>query len=127
MAGLKFGLLDWWPWRRWRVTGYVDAADEIPEHLPPKAMVVVGSVQRPKWIAFDCPCQRGHRIMLAAQPIEGAEDPFKAARPKWVLEAERPATLWPSVDAWHGQHRCHYIIQEGVVRWVKNLPKMPNL
>ena len=122
MAGLKLGLLDWWPWRAWRVVGYVDAADEVPDRLPRTAIVVVGTAKTPKWIAFDCPCRRGNRILLAAQAAEGALNPFKAARPKWIVQAERPATLWPSVDAWHGTQRCHYVIQKGEVKWAIDPP-----
>lgn len=125
MAGLKLGLLDWWPWRAWRVVGYVDAADEVPDRLPRTAIVVVGTPKVPKWIAFDCPCPRRHRILLAAQAPEGAVDPFRAARPKWVVHAERPATLWPSVDATNGPHRCHYIIRRGEVSWVNDPPIPP--
>ena len=45
-----------WPFSPWRIVAEVDAADEVPDRLPRKGAVLVGSRQHPKWIAFDCPC-----------------------------------------------------------------------
>lgn len=106
---MKIGWLQWWPWRAWRVIGHVDAADDVPQYLPRTGVVVVGPPNSPKWLAFDCPCRRGHRILLPASAT---------VRPRWTFESPRKLTLAPSVDARHGPIRCHYFIAKGRVKWV---------
>lgn len=101
--------LEWLPFRKWRVIGCVDAADEIPEKLPPRCAVVVGSTQYPKWIAFDCPCKTGHRIMLSLD---------RRNKPSWTAPESKPLTLKPSVDSHLKGKRCHYFISHGKVEWV---------
>ena len=62
----------WWQWLpvwRWRILGSVDDADEVPDRLPRRAAVVVGTSSFSKWIAFDCACGRKHRIMLNTEKI----------------------------------------------------------
>ena len=51
--------------------------------------VLVGSFQRPKWIAFDCPCRSGHRVMITLD---------KAHQPHWTVTGRYFLTLWPSVN-----------------------------
>lgn len=114
MAGLsRIPWWEWWiPFRPWRIVVVVDAADEIPARLPARAAVVVGSLARPKWIAFDCPCGRGHRIMVSLD---------SAHRPHWTIAPKgRRLTLSPSVDAHAGGKRCHYFIRLGRVEWVED-------
>lgn len=62
---MKFSWKEWLPWRKWRIGAVVDAADEVPERLPPKVAVLVGSTAHPKWLAFDCPCGEVHRIVVS--------------------------------------------------------------
>src|ERR1700729_1097246 len=67
--------------------GFVEAADEIPEKLPRNAAVIVGTALRPKWIAFDCPCLSGHRIMLNLDHDR---------RPYWqISKVDGPLSLSP--------------------------------
>jgi hypothetical protein len=113
MAGLnRIPWWEWWiPFRPWRVAAVFDAADEIPTRLPSRAAVIVGSLDRPKWIAFDCPCGTGHRIMVSLD---------SAHRPHWRLDSFGKLTLWPSVDYHTGRMRCHYFIRQGRVDWVRD-------
>lgn len=108
-----FRLSDWgWlPWNRrtFRVSQVVDAADEVPEHLPRYAAVVVGSLERPKWIAFDCPCRERHRVLLNLDPRR---------RPAWSLRSAKPLTLYPSIDYQELGRRCHYIMRKGKALWI---------
>lgn len=108
MGRLIDNLLDWLPWRRWEVVAFVDAADEIPDVLPRYGAVVVGDRKLAKWVAFDCPCRRGHRIMLPLDPRQ---------RTHWKLGVARRLTVSPSVDAHDGGHRCHYFMRDGRARW----------
>jgi hypothetical protein len=99
-----------WPWRKWSVVLAVDDADEIPERLPRAGVVVVGDIERPKWIAFDCPCRRGHRVMLNMD---------WQRRPYWLVNQVHPLTLSPSVNDFTIDENCHYFVTDGRIRWVE--------
>jgi hypothetical protein len=102
----------WWEWLpvfRWRIVGVVDSADDIPQRLPRNGAVIVGPRTRPKWVAFDCPCRRGHRIMLNTD---------KARSPHWSTTVKGALTISPSIDYGQSGGRCHYFIRNGRVRWV---------
>ncbi len=102
----------WWdrlPIHEWRIVGSVDSADEIPQRLPRNGVVLVGSRKKPKWIAFDCPCRTGHRIMLNMD---------KARWPYWSINKKGALTITPSVDYDDTDRRCHFIVRNGRIRWV---------
>lgn len=99
----------WLPFQRWRVVLTVEAADEIPSRLPRNGAVLIGSPARPKWIAFDCPCRTGHRVMLNCDPVR---------RPHWQVAPHRHLTINPSVDSQQRARRCHYFVHNGRIRWV---------
>jgi hypothetical protein len=103
--------LDWipWPWRKWRVVVTVEAADEIPRRLPKHGAALVLRAGRPTWIAFECPCKRGHQIMVNLD---------KARSPKWELTNRSPLTLAPSINDAAGGRRCHFFVRKGRIRWV---------
>ncbi len=104
--------IPWWQWLpifRWRVVGVLESADDIPERLPRNGAVLVGPRTRPKWVAFDCPCRNGHRIMLNTD---------KARLPYWSITTEGPLTISPSVDYRNFKQRCHYFIRSGRITWV---------
>ena len=103
----------WWEWlplpfRRWRVVGRVEAGDEVPDRLPSKGVVLVGSTARPTWVAFDCPCRTGHRLMVNLDNLRP---------PAWRLDAVRPLTIHPSIDDITKGRRCHFLIRGGKVVW----------
>jgi Family of unknown function (DUF6527) len=108
MAALKIPWREWLPFKNWRIVGVVDAADEIPKHLPPNGVILVGSRQYPKWIAFDCPCRVGHRILLNTDI---------ARLPYWVVTIKGALTISPSIDFFEGKRRCHYFVKKGRVVW----------
>jgi len=103
----------WLPAGPWRVVEQVDAADEVPDTIPKNGAVLVGSRQHPKWLALDCPCGTGHRVMVALDPRNW---------PHWTLAAgtnESPLTLWPSIDCRRPERRCHYFLRRGRVLWIR--------
>ena len=109
---VRVGRLYWWeriPGRAWRVVASVAAADEIPVDLPQGAAVLVGSRKHPKWLAFDCPCRTGHRVMVT---LDRANDPH------WIIVNEKKLSIWPSIDYRSPDRRCHYLIQRGKIIWV---------
>jgi hypothetical protein len=103
----------WWQWvplpgRKWRVVAHVAAGDEVPDRLPQRGVVLVGPHTKPTWIAFDCPCQRGHRIMVNLD---------RARRPVWRLEPRQPLSIRPSIDAITAERRCHFFVSNGKIDW----------
>jgi len=108
---MKFSFWQWLPIHRWRIVGMVESADEIPEKLPPKGAVLVGTKNYSKWLAFDCPCGGRHRIMLNMDQHRW---------PNWTIQSLKPMTINPSVDSWEKGQRCHYFIRKGRVQWVPN-------
>lgn len=98
------------PWHRWRVVREVAAADEVPRRLPHRGAAVVANGDSPTWVAFDCPCRRGHRLMINLDPKR---------RPVWRLVADPRITLRPSVDDVTASRRCHFVLNGGRVRWAR--------
>jgi len=113
MAGLRsLRVKELFKYRVWRLVAVVEAADEIPPKIPKRGAVLVGSMQQPKWLAFDCPCDLGHRIMVNLDP---------AISPFWkLLDVER-LTVLPSFNYSNPKHkgRCHFIIDDGRIIWVR--------
>ena len=104
----KISLFDWFPFQKWRIVCSVEAADEIPEKIPLNGSVLVADHNHQKWLAFDCPCRSGHRIMLNLD---------KKHRPFWRISNERSLSIHPSVDFETKDRRCHYYIKNGKIMW----------
>jgi len=94
--------------RTWRVTASVTAADLVPDHLPRRRAFIVTNDVGPSWIAFDCPCGRGHRIMLNLS---------SQRRPKWQVTDPKRLAIRPSIDSFDGGARCHFWLRDGRVEW----------
>lgn len=106
-------LIAWWqslpvPWRAWRVVGYVRAGDEVPNRLPNKGVVLVGAPGNETWAAFDCPCRKGHRLMVNLD---------KTRRPVWNIDSLNPLTIRPSIDDIRSERRCHFFVRRGKINW----------
>lgn len=102
----------WWvpaPFRPVMVAGSVKSVSNIPARLPRRGAVLVLDGERMKWVAFDCPCNQGHRIMVALD---------NRVRPHWAVRNVHPFTLYPSIDAQTSGRRCHYVIVRGRIVWV---------
>jgi hypothetical protein len=111
----RVGRIPFWEWipgRGWRIVAKVEAADEIPARLPVHGAVIVGSLERPKWLAFDCPCKTGHRIMVTLDPNHW---------PYWVIKNGKKLSISPSIDYRSAEMRCHYFVTNGKVTWVKEM------
>jgi hypothetical protein len=109
--------IGWWNWlpsNNWRIVGTVESADDIPRHIPRNGVVLVSSNGYPKWVAFDCPCRSGHRIMLNTD---------RNRFPYWQSKVSRSAklTISPSVDFHGPNQRCHYFLRLGKILWVRDL------
>ena len=101
----------WWQWLPifgWRVVAVVDLADEVPDRLPRNGVVLVGQTKKPKWVAFDCPCRAGHRILLNTD---------SSRRPYWSVTTSEKISITPSVDYNTAEKRCHYFIRNGNIKW----------
>jgi hypothetical protein len=101
----------WVPIFPWRIVGVVETANDVPRRMPRRGAVLVGPRSAPKWLVFDCPCGRGHRIML---------NTHHGGYPRWRTTVDGPLTISPSVDFANAEFRCHFFIVGGRVRWVKD-------
>ena len=93
----------------WKLIATVPAADEIPATIAHNAAVLVGPRRHPKWIAFDCPCWTGHRIVI---PLD------RGHYPHWRLSRLGGLTIRPSIDALGPAGRCHFLLWHGRIIWV---------
>ena len=103
----------WWDWLPvfgWRIVAEVDSADEVPVRLPRNGVILVGPQAKPKWLAFDCPCRTGHRILLNAD---------RTRRPYWSIAGSGRLSIMPSVDYHDAHKRCHYFIRNGHIAWAR--------
>src|SRR5260370_38917884 len=98
------------PGHAWRIFATVEAADEIREQLPPAGAILVGSLQHPKWLAFDCPCKTGHRMVVTLD---------RAHYPHWTLLDAKKLSISPSVAYRSSRRTCHYLFRRRKVLWVK--------
>lgn len=96
------------PTRRWRIVAQVDEADLIPARLPRRGAALAGPYGAPKWLALDCPCSTGHRLLVNLD---------SRRRPAWRLVSARPLTIQPSLDISRDGARCHFTITRGAVHW----------
>jgi hypothetical protein len=109
---MKVDWSNWLPFQPWRTIGMVESAADVPARLPRKAAVLVGTGGQIKWVAFDCACGTGHRIMLNTDA---------SRRPFWSLQnAGRAMSISPSVDYRGQDRRCHYFIRAGQTKWAKD-------
>jgi hypothetical protein len=105
-------LLRRWRSGPWKVGSIVASADAIPDTIDKHRTVVVSDQEFRKWVAFECPCGRGHRIMLNLD---------RSRYPRWTITTDAPLTIRPSVDTTNADTRCHFIIERGHVYWVPNV------
>lgn len=108
--------IPWWQWLpfwRWRLVAVVESADEVPARLPRNGITLVGAHSHPKWIAFDCPCRLGHRILVNA---DAQRKPFW----RFLADHRGRVTLTPSVDYSDKTKRCHYVIRHGKIIWARD-------
>jgi hypothetical protein len=95
------------------VTNVVESAADVPESLPYRgATLVLFSEQGPGWLAFDCPCDAPHRVMLN---LDAGRYPW------WQTLHLDPLTIRPSIDDISGARRCHYFIHAGRAVWARNM------
>lgn len=81
---------------------------DMPEPLPRRNIVVIGSP--PKWAVIACPCGTGHTIDLnLANP----------QTEQWRLQAADPPSITPSIDVKDPSGRCHFWLRDGRVQWVQ--------
>jgi hypothetical protein len=103
--------LRWWaPASRWRVVGFVAEADEAPDIITRRGVILAGGTpDDPKWIIFDCPCGSDRVMVSAAQ----------GRRPRWRCHTRfwGGASISPSIDTYHRGKKCHYFIRNGRVGW----------
>lgn len=95
----------------WRLEATVADMDDVPLSIRPRRAYLVATPTRRKWLVFDCPCGRGHRIALNLD---------RARRPVWTVRLSKRGsiTLQPSVNYRHDRGVCHYVMSNGRIGWV---------
>jgi hypothetical protein len=111
MAGMRAA---WWKrftqrCRSLHVSGRVNASDMVPESLTKREVVLVGNPGNETWAVFDCPCRKGHRLMLNLH---------KERHPLWRIACYKPLSIWPSIHATTRGRECHFFLKSGRVIWV---------
>lgn len=99
--------------RPWRLAATVSDMDEVPQHIAARRAYLVATAVRPKWLVFDCPCGTGHRIVLNLD---------SARRPVWTVRLSKRGvlTLRPSVNYGDDRRKCHYVLLNGQVEWIRS-------
>ena len=99
--------------RPWRLAATVSDMDEVPQHISARRAYLVATATRPKWLVFDCPCGTGHRIVLNLD---------RARRPVWTVRLSKRGTLTlrPSVNYRDERRKCHYVLLDGQVKWIRS-------
>jgi hypothetical protein len=92
---------------RFVAVDYVADRNLVPEVLPRRRLIVVGSP--PKWVVLSCPCGVAHVVQLnLANPVIA----------RWSIEGHVNPSVTPSVDV-RGARRCHFWLRAGRVHWVQ--------
>jgi hypothetical protein len=92
-----------------RVRYYREHSD-LPEVPRANELAIAGTPDFPKWALLDCPCGKGHTILM---PLSST------ANPRWgvTTRGDRP-TIYPSIDRNRDACvRCHFWIRDGAVVW----------
>ena len=97
------------PWRAWHVSERVTASDKVPGSLINKEVVLVGKPGNETWAVFDCPCRKGHRLMLN---LDGSRHPL------WRITSYHPLSIWPSIYETTLGQDCHFVVKNGRIIWV---------
>ncbi|MBN9605805.1 MAG: hypothetical protein J0G30_04270 [Actinomycetales bacterium] len=101
-------------WGRWKITSRLRSVADVPERLPQRHAILVGGIDFDKWLVFECPCRRGHRVVLNLD---------LGRWPSWRIASAIPLTIQPSVDEESSVGRCHYFVRKGRVRWIERTNK----
>lgn len=94
----------------------VPSRSEVPDPLPRRAVVLIGSP--PKWAVLSCPCGAGHTIDLNLG---------NRGTTRWIVQRDMPPSIHPSIDVQDPVGRCHFWLRDGRVRWVQRPRKSQSL
>ncbi len=116
MTRLTYRAIDWW--RRHShhspkihtVRRYPSTA-ALPAQINRHVLALAGDP--PAWAVMECPCGHGHRLKVRIRPRGDAV--------VWaVTDSGRAPSIRPSVDLKSHDMRCHFWLDRGRVRWVKD-------
>lgn len=116
MTSITGDLIDWWRRHR-RNAARIDkirmypATAAMPEKLDRHVLALAGDPVA--WAVMECPCGSGHRLQVRIQPQGKAT--------VWDMrETDRGPSLYPSVDFDSPDRRCHFWLDQGRIRWVRD-------
>src|SRR5690349_20647485 len=107
---------NWWkrakPDRRYSHTVFLECRHEVPDSPPRDTLYVVGAPEAAKWLLFDCPCGRGHRLDVNL---------MRERRPFWRLSVGRGDKLSVFPSLWVADDMCdsHFWLKDSCVYFVR--------
>lgn len=109
-------LIDWWRRRQGnspridKVRTYSTVAT-MPAQLDRHVLALAG--EPATWAVMECPCGHGHRLQIRIRRHESSA--------VWRIdETDDGPSLFPSVDFASPTRRCHFWLDRGRVKWVKD-------
>lgn len=116
MRAIIGDLVDWWRRRR-RNAARIDqirnypAVATMPKNLDRHVLALAGDPVT--WAVLHCPCGHGHQLRIRVRPNGNAV--------VWrVTETDLGPSLFPSVDFVSSDRRCHFWLDRGRVKWVRD-------
>ncbi len=91
---------------------YVATRAEVPNPLPRRRVVVVGTPA--KWAVMPCPCGRGHVLDINLGHTR---------LPRWRIDGDHYPSMHPSIDVKAPAGRCHFSIRRSRVTWMRGSPR----
>jgi hypothetical protein len=106
-------LKNWWRkhlrLRQFRGVAFLAPDADPSSALKTRVLVLVGSLEKPKWLRFICPCRCGEVIALNL---------MGSYYPRWeiILHSNGTLSVTPSVDS----KKCnsHFWIRRNQIEWV---------
>lgn len=106
----------WWkrtkPDRRYPRTVFLESRRDVPDAPAADTLYVVGVKRAPKWLIFDCPCGRGHRLDVNL---------MRARNPFWRLSFGLANRVSASPSLWVADDICdsHFWLKNSAVYFVR--------
>jgi len=84
---------------RYSTVRFIDALPDVPAQIG-NDIYIIGSPHAAKWVVFNCPCSKGHRLTVNL---------MKSNHPRWILRLSgKKASLSPSIVVTDHPCKSHF-------------------
>jgi len=91
---------------RYSSVAFVDSLPDVPIHVG-NEIYIVGSSERAKWVVFDCPCLKGHKLTVNL---------MKSRYPHWSLKLSGgKVSLSPSIVVTDHPCKSHFWLKSNQI------------